>query len=63
MEQTPDAKIEKYQQDLAFFMKLRTAVRRRYAEVVDFKEYEAKIQKLIDTHVSTGERREDHRRW
>ena len=30
------------------------AVRRRYAEVVDFKEYEAKIQKLIDTHVGTG---------
>ncbi len=54
MEQTPDAKIEKYRKDLAFFMKLRTAVRRRYAEVVDFKEYEAKIQKLLDTHVSTG---------
>jgi type I restriction enzyme R subunit len=54
MEQTPDAKIAKYRKDLAFFMKLRTAVRRRYAEVVDFKEYEAKIQKLIDTHVSTG---------
>jgi type I restriction enzyme R subunit len=54
MEQTPDAKIEKYRKDLTFFMKLRTAVRRRYAEVVDFKEYEAKIQKLIDTHVSTG---------
>ncbi len=54
MEQTPDAKVEKYVKDLAFFMNLRTAVRRRYAEVVDFKEYEAKIQKLIDTHVSTG---------
>jgi type I restriction enzyme R subunit len=54
MEQTPDARIAKYRKDLAFFMKLRTAVRRRYAEVVDFKEYEAKIQKLIDTHVSTG---------
>ncbi|MFO1422726.1 MAG: type I restriction endonuclease subunit R [Candidatus Competibacteraceae bacterium] len=54
MEQTPDARITKYRKDLAFFMKLRTAVRRRYAEVVDFKEYEAKIQKLIDTHVSTG---------
>ena len=54
MEQTPDAKIEKYRKDLAFFMNLRSSVRRRYAEVVDFKEYEAKIQKLIDTHVSTG---------
>lgn len=54
MEQTPNAKIEKYRKDLAFFMHLRSSVRRRYAEVVDFKEYEAKIQKLIDTHVSTG---------
>lgn len=54
MEQTPDAKVEKYRKDLAFFMNLRSSVRRRYAEVVDFKEYEAKIQKLIDTHVSTG---------
>ena len=54
IEQTPDAKVEKYREDLAFFMNLRASVRRRYAEVVDFKEYEAKIQKLIDTHVSTG---------
>ena len=30
-------------------------MRLRYAEVVDFKDYEAKIQKLLDTHVGTGE--------
>jgi type I restriction enzyme R subunit len=54
VEHTPDAKITRYCRDLAFFSNLRTAVRRRYAEVVDFKEYEAKIQKLLDTHVSTG---------
>ena len=54
MEQTPDDKIERYRKDLAFFMNLRTAVKRRYAMIVDFKEYEAKIQKLIDTHVTTG---------
>ena len=35
-------------------MDLRSSVRCRYAEVVDFKEYEAKIQKLLDTHVSTS---------
>jgi len=51
---TQEERIEKYRKDLAFFMNLRTAVRRRYAEVVDFKEYESKIQKLLDTHVSTG---------
>ncbi len=30
-------------------------MRRRYAEVIDFSEYEPKIKKLIDTHVGTGE--------
>ncbi|MEX1026750.1 MAG: HsdR family type I site-specific deoxyribonuclease [Candidatus Paceibacterota bacterium] len=54
MEQTPDAKVERYRSDLQFFMQLRSSVRRRYAEIVDFKEYEAKIQKLLDTHVATG---------
>ena len=54
MDDSPPAKVEKYRADLTFFVKLRIAVRKRYAEVVDFKEYEAKIQKLIDTHVTTG---------
>jgi type I restriction enzyme R subunit len=55
LEQTPREKVEKYKSDLKFFANLRTAVRRRYAEEIDFGEYEAKIQKLIDTHVGTGE--------
>lgn len=55
LEATPDAKLEKYKGDLRFFMKLRTSVRKRYAEVVDFREYEARIQKLVDQHVGTGE--------
>jgi type I restriction enzyme R subunit len=55
IEQTASEKIEKYKSDLKFFMNLRNAVRRRFSEVVDFKEYEQKIQKLIDTHVGTGE--------
>jgi len=54
MEQTPDEKVERYRKDLTFFMNLRAAVKRRYALTVDFKEYEVKIQKLIDTHVTTG---------
>jgi type I restriction enzyme R subunit len=32
-------------------LKLRTSVKRRYAEEIDFKEYEKKVQKLVDTHV------------
>lgn len=53
--ETSDLKLKKYKADLRFFMKLRTSVRKRYSEVVDFKEYEARIQKLVDQHVGTGE--------
>lgn len=55
LESTPPNKIEKYKADLKFFMKLRSAVRLRYAEAIDFREYEPKIQKLVDTYVGTGE--------
>lgn len=55
IEETANEKLDRYRGDLKFFMCLRTAVRRRYAEVVDFREYEARIQKLLDTHVGTGE--------
>ncbi len=55
LDQTPEDKIAKYKADLRFFMRLRVAVRQRYAEVVDFAEYEPRIQKLIDQHVGTGE--------
>ncbi|MBW2036396.1 MAG: type I restriction endonuclease subunit R [Deltaproteobacteria bacterium] len=55
LEETDPSKISRYRADLKFFSKLRAAVRRRYAEVVDFGEYEPKIQKLLDTHVGTGE--------
>jgi type I restriction enzyme, R subunit len=55
IEDTPRQKIEKYKTDLRFFMNLRTSVRRRYGEAVDFKEYERKIQKLVDSHVGAGE--------
>jgi type I restriction enzyme R subunit len=55
IEDMPREKIEKYKSDLQFFMNLRTSVRRRYGEAVDFKEYEKKIQKLVDTHVGAGE--------
>ncbi len=54
-ERTPAGKIEQYRCDLKFFSKLRISVRRRYAESIDFAEYEGKIQKLLDTHVGAGE--------
>ena len=54
-EATPRDTVKQYKKDLKFFSNLRSSVRRRYNESVDFKEYETKIKKLIDTHVGAGE--------
>jgi type I restriction enzyme R subunit len=53
LDETDPVDLEKYRNDLKFFTKLRASVKRRYAESLDFSEYEPKIQKLLDTHVST----------
>ena len=53
--ETPEKKVQTYKRDLKFFQELRQAVRRRYAEVVDFSEYEPKIKKLLDTYLGAGE--------
>ena len=55
LEETPEKTLQTYKKDLKFFTELRASVRRRYAEVIDYSEYEPKIKKLIDTHVGTGE--------
>jgi len=48
---TPDKKQGRYKKDAAFFLKLRASVKKRYAEEIDFKEYEKRVRKLLDTHV------------
>jgi len=55
MEETPEFTIAKYKKDLHFFQKLRVSVKKRYAEEIDYKEYEPKIQKLIDTYIKSDE--------
>ncbi len=55
MDDTPVEKVSQYRSDLKFFHKLKASVQRRYAEVIDFSQYEPRIQKLLDTHVGTGE--------
>jgi type I restriction enzyme R subunit len=47
--------IERYRRDLKYFARLRASVARRYAESVDFRQYEGPIQKLLDTYVGAGE--------
>ena len=55
LEATKPETIERYKKDLKFFQNLRAAVTYRYQESIDFSEYECRIKKLIDTHVSAGE--------
>jgi type I restriction enzyme, R subunit len=50
-ETTPEKRIQTYKCDLKFFHNLRMSVKLRYAEVVDFRDYEQKIRKLLDEHI------------
>ena len=40
-----------YKKDLKKFQSLKTAVKLRYAEAVNYREYEPRIKKLLDTHI------------
>ncbi|MCG8427177.1 MAG: HsdR family type I site-specific deoxyribonuclease [Chromatiales bacterium] len=50
-----DAKLKQYKEDLKRFYKLKAAVKLRYAEAVDYRDYEPKIKKLLDTHIQANE--------
>ena len=51
--QTDEKTIRRYKDDLNMFAKLRTAVQLRYSDTVDYKKYEARIEKLINHHVES----------
>lgn len=48
---TPEAARQAYIRDLRFFLNLRTTVKRRYGESVDFGPLEAQLSKLVQEHV------------
>jgi type I restriction enzyme R subunit len=54
-EETPEAQVRRYKEDLRFFHNLRTAVRQRYAEAVDYKDYELRVRKLLDSHIRSAD--------
>ena len=54
-EKVPPEQIDRYRRDLKYFMQLRASVARRYAETVDFRQYQGPIQKLLDTYVGAGQ--------
>jgi type I restriction enzyme R subunit len=54
-EQVSEAQINVYKRDLQHFHNLRQAVKQRFAEAIDYREYEEKVRKLMDEHVrATG---------
>lgn len=52
---TPAETINHYKKDLAMFLRLRKAVQERYSDTVNYSQYEGQIQKLIDTHIESGD--------
>lgn len=54
-EKTDEKTIERYKEDLRMFVKLRTSVQLRYSDAIDYKKYEARIEKLINRHVESDE--------
>src|SRR5262245_27934782 len=52
---TPRAELERYKKELVFFQKLRASMKQLHAEEIDFREHEAKVQKLIDSHAASSD--------
>jgi type I restriction enzyme, R subunit len=56
LKSTPDALLAQYKGDLRRFVRLKAAVRLRYSESVDFRrDYEPRIQKLLNTQIFANE--------
>jgi type I restriction enzyme R subunit len=54
-ETTPEARIQRYKDDLRFFHQVRQSIKVRFAEAVDYRDYEMKVRKLLDEHIrATG---------
>ena len=51
----PPEELQKYKRDFKFFQELRRSVKLRYSDTIDHKEYEAKMQKLMDNYVAAEE--------
>jgi len=50
-----DQTISQYKADLRRFQSLKSSVKLRYAEAIDYRDYEPKIKKLLDTHIQANE--------
>ena len=55
LEDTPEELVSKYKGDAVFFQKLRASVKIRYAEEIDYREYESQIARMLNTYVQADE--------
>ena len=52
---TNEKTLSRYKTDLRKFQSLKASVKLRYAEAIDYRDYEPKIKKLLDTHIQANE--------
>lgn len=52
---TDPAKVERYKRDAVFFQRVRAAIKIRYAEEIDYRDYEQQIKKMLSTYVQADE--------
>ncbi|MBD3377605.1 HsdR family type I site-specific deoxyribonuclease [candidate division KSB1 bacterium] len=55
LSETDEKTLSRYKADLAKFQSLRASVKLRYAEAVNYRDYEPKIKKLLDTHIQADQ--------
>jgi type I restriction enzyme, R subunit len=53
--ETDEKTLNRYKADLRKFQSLKASVKLRYAEAIDYRDYEPKIMKLLDTHIQANE--------
>ena len=53
--ETEEKTLFRYKADLRKFQLLKASVKLRYAEAIDYRDYEPKIKKLLDTHIQASE--------
>jgi len=54
-QETPESQVNRYKSDFRFFHNLRISVRQRYAETIDYKDYEQKVRSLMNQHITSSE--------
>lgn len=51
LNKTSDTKLRRYKDDFTYFLNLRTAVKQRFGESVDYSSYEKQIRNLVTHHI------------